>query len=183
MNLIHTTTLERRSLWQLRQEHPNVSFPANPTDEDLAPFDHANVHPSPQPALSSPRTERLEEGNDAQDEDGTWRQTWTVREATEEEIAAYDRAHAPAPEWREFAIALILLPETSEFIASLPAAPARALEVALAQVAGGAGVDLLSQLLQQLPLPSELGAAIGQLAGQHHLPVELLTALAAEPAA
>lgn len=180
MNLINTVTLEYpRSLWQLRQENPNVSFPTDPSDEDLAPFDHACVQPSPQPE-HSPRTERLEEGVPAQ-QDGTWHQTWTVREATEAELADYNRAHAPAPEWREFAIALILLPETSEFISSLPAAPARALEVALAQVASGAGAELFSQLLQQLPLPSELGAAIGQLAGEHHLPAELFTA--AEPAA
>ena len=102
MNLIHTTTLEHpRSLWQLRQEHPNVSFPANPTDKDLAPFDHANVNPTPQPERN-PRTERLEEGPPVQGEDGIWRQTWTVREATEEEIAAYDESNRPAPDWARF---------------------------------------------------------------------------------
>lgn len=103
MNLINVVTLEYpRSLWQLRQENPNVSFPATPTDEDLAPFDHACIHPTPQPTLNSPRTERLEEGPPAQGEDGTWRQTWTVRQATEEEIAAYDENNRPTPDWARF---------------------------------------------------------------------------------
>ena len=108
MNLINTTTLEYpRSLWQLRQENPNVSFPAEPTDDDLAPFDHANVHPTPPPECD-PRLERAEGTlKPQQADDGTWQQAWAVRPATPEEIAAYDAAQIPPPDWRSFKTAAL----------------------------------------------------------------------------
>lgn len=101
MNLIHTITLEYpRSLWQLRQDHPNVSFPAVPTDDDLAPFDHAIVHPVPQPEYEQ-RSQRIEEAEPLITDDGTFHQDWIVRDATEQEIADWDLAHIQ-PDWRAF---------------------------------------------------------------------------------
>jgi hypothetical protein len=102
MNLINTITLDYpRSLWQLRQENPNVSFPAEPTDEDLAPFDHANVHPTPPPEYDQ-RTQRIEESKEPMvDDDGSYHQVWIVRDATEQEIADWDAAHIQ-PDWRAF---------------------------------------------------------------------------------
>lgn len=102
MNLINLKTLEYpRSLWQVRQANPNVSFPAEPTDDDLAPFDHANVHPSPQPTEYNQRTQRVEEGTPILIDD-RYQQVWQLRPATQEELAAWDVAHAPEPDWERF---------------------------------------------------------------------------------
>lgn len=184
MNLIHTTTLEYpRSLWQLRQENPNVSFPADPTDEDLAPFDHACIHPSPQPE-HSPRAERLEEGVPAQDEDGIWRQTWTVRQATEEEIAAYDIAHAPAPDWSGFAVALIFDPSIRDWYNDLPQALASGLSIGLYEVTKSNPGMFLRLWAELAPfIPAQLPPALAALAEQHHLPADFIGALSVAPAA
>lgn len=107
MNLIQIFTGEYpRSLWQLRQEHPNVSFPANPTDDDLAPFDHATVNPTPEPDHNH-RTERVERGDPIQGSDGRWHQSWIVRNATDQEIDDYDRNNAPSPDWATFKSAVL----------------------------------------------------------------------------
>lgn len=184
MNLIHTTTLEYpRSLWQLRQDHPNVSFPANPNDEDLAPFDHACVHPTPQPE-HSPRTERLEEGIPAQDDDGIWRQTWTVRDATEEEVAAYDRAHAPAPDWNGFAVATILNLSIQNWFNGLPFTFANGLSIGLNELTKS-NSSLFMRLWAELApsIPEQVRSALVTLAEQHHLPADFIGALSAAPAA
>ena len=89
------------SLYEVRQANPNVSFPANPTDEDLQPFGYINVHPTPQPS-HDPRTQRIEGPTAAPDAEGVYRQQWAVRDATAGEIAAYDEANPPAPRWVEF---------------------------------------------------------------------------------
>jgi len=96
-----TTNAYPCSLYEVRQANPNVSFPANPTDEDLAPFSYVNVNPMPQPP-HDPRTQRIEEATPEPDADGRYRQRWTVRDATDEEIAAYDAANPPTPDWSGF---------------------------------------------------------------------------------
>lgn len=183
MNLIHTTTLEPRSLWQLRQDNPNVSFPANPSDEDLAPFDHAYVHPSPQPEHDDIRTERLEEGIPVQGDDGRWRQTWTFRPATEQELADYDRAHAPAPDWAGFAVALILNPPIQAWFNALPQAIANGLSVGLNEVSKS-NPGMFLRLWRELApsIPAAVLSALATLAGNHHLPPDFIGALSA-PAA
>jgi hypothetical protein len=167
---------------QLRQDEPWLSISANPHAGEIASWlqlDPPIVIIAYQPAIQpefDPRTERIEEAEPVETPDG-WFQTWAYRPATPEEIAAYDLAQLPPPQWREFAVALILLPETSTFLATLPAAPARALEVALANVANGAGADLLLALLQGVSLPAGLAAEIGRLAQQYHLPAAIIEAL------
>jgi hypothetical protein len=103
MNLINLTTSEYpASLYQVRQTNPNVSFPATPTDEDLLPFGYANVTPTSQPTDYDPRTQRIEEVTPEPDADGIYQQQWAIRNATTEEIAAYDEANKPAPDWVAF---------------------------------------------------------------------------------
>lgn len=178
MNLIRISDGEYpRSIWQVREENPNVSFPANPSDEDLDPYDHANVHPIAPPDVEDPRSQRVEDSGRPVFHDGCYQQAWRVRDATDEEIAAWDRDHAPMPEWREFAVALIMLPEISLLLTSLALAPSRALEAALSQVANGAEPQFLIELLQRIPMPPKLATGIGKLAVQHHLPSEFILAL------
>ena len=112
MNLINlTTSAYPASLWQVRQDNPNVSFPAMPSDEDLAPFGYANVHTTPQPPCD-PRIERIEEAAPAVDADGIWQQVWTLRTATAEEVANYDAQFVAVPDWQGAFQALVqeLLP-------------------------------------------------------------------------
>lgn len=84
----------------LRAALPNVSFPLNPDDATLAPFGWHRVTPSPRPADA--RIERYDDT--AQLIDGTWQQVWAARAATAEEQAAWDEAHAPAPDWTAFVL-------------------------------------------------------------------------------
>ena len=184
MNLINTVTLEYPcSLWQLRQKHPNVSFRADPTDEDLAPFDHANVHPTPQPTDYDARTERVEEATPAPDADGIYRQQWDICAATEAEITAYDRAHAPAPDWAGFAVALILNPLIQAWFNALPQAIANGLSVGLNEVSKS-NPGMFLRLWRELApsIPAAVSSGLATLAGNHHLPPDFIGALSA-PAA
>lgn len=184
MNLINTTTLEcPRSLWQLRQENPNVSFGAEPTDEDLAPFDHAWLHPSPQPTHDI-RTERLEEASPAQGDDGRWYQSWTVRPASEQEIADFDRATAPAPDWVGFAVGLTLDPHIQGWINHLPQTIASGLAIGLSEVSKSNPGMFLRLWAELAPnIPAAVPMVLATLAAQHHVPPDFIGALSAAPAA
>jgi hypothetical protein len=102
MNLINlVTNTYPCDLYQVRQDNPNVSFSNTPTDEDLAPFGYANVHPTPQPEIDN-RTQRID-GESYQEVEGRYYQQWSVRAATGEEISDYDLKHGPQPDWKSFA--------------------------------------------------------------------------------
>jgi len=177
MNLIDTITLEYpRSLWQLRQEHPNVSFPPDPTDEDLAPFNHANVHPTPQPTYAA-RTERIEDATREPDADGIYRQRWTIRPATTEEITAYDIANAPEPQWMSFGIELAANPAISELYDSIPTALANGLSIGLSEASKGDTrlfIGLWQRVLATGGVSAELLGEIGALAYQFNLPTSFV---------
>lgn len=86
--IIDTSDLARVSLRQVRQAHPNVSLHRNPTDEHLAPLGYAILQPTERPT-----GDVVTEGTPEQGEDGTWHQTWEVRDYTTEEAAeALDQA-------------------------------------------------------------------------------------------
>lgn len=88
--IINTSDLARVSLRQIRQAHPNVSLPRNPTDEHLNPLGYAVLHPT-----ERPEGDVVTEGTPSQGEDGKWYQTWEVREYTPEEAAeALEQAKA-----------------------------------------------------------------------------------------
>ena len=183
MNLINTVTLEYpRSLWQLRQENPNVSFPADPIDEDLALFNHANVYPAPHPSYDQ-RTERIEEATPEPDAEGIYRQQWSIRPATDEEIAAYDLAHRPAPDWATFKSTALNSTTLNAIVAeAFQAAPvaAASLAPALLRAEGNGSSDFAaawSAICAAVPVPAEVIAGFQQVATGCHLPEEFLAAL------
>lgn len=71
-------------LSRLAQEHPNTSFPRNPTPEFLALYEIYPVSPIPKPA-SGPR-EKVVEGSPTLGASG-WEQTWNVVPLSREELS------------------------------------------------------------------------------------------------
>jgi hypothetical protein len=120
MNLIHHTpslTEYPYSLWRLRKDNPNVSFPDNPTAADIAPFNAYWVTLTPQPEVDL-RTHRVDEAPlPTRRSDGSWEQAWVVRDATPEEASAYDAANAPQPDWDTFESIILQSPELKAFVA------------------------------------------------------------------
>lgn len=80
--VINIETLEKTTLRQIRQAHPNVSLPRNPTDAHLNPLGYAVLHPT-----ERPEGDVVTEGAPEQHSDGTWHQTWEVRGYTPDEAA------------------------------------------------------------------------------------------------
>ena len=81
------------NLAQLKQANPNCSFPKNPGDDVLEAFGMQRVFFSTPPAVSSEQV--LEEQTPVFDTDAQrWSQVWSVRDMTEEEIAARNAAQA-----------------------------------------------------------------------------------------
>jgi hypothetical protein len=79
------------NLAQLKQANPNCSFPKNPGDDLLAAFGMQRVFFSTPPAVSSEQV--LEEQTPVFDTEAQrWSQVWSVRDMTEEEIAARNAA-------------------------------------------------------------------------------------------
>lgn len=73
------------NIGMLRRDNPNISFPANPTNELLAEWNVFPVPEQPRPSYDA-ITENVAEGQPTFD--GTsWSQVWTVTPATPEEIA------------------------------------------------------------------------------------------------
>lgn len=72
------------TLTQLRADNPLTSFTQSPSNEDLLPFNAVIVDPVTAPVV--PYTQTVTEGT-PELEEGAWRQTWVVTEATEEEIS------------------------------------------------------------------------------------------------
>lgn len=185
MNLIRLSDLEYpRSLWQVRQDNPNVSFPAEPTDDDLAPFDHANVHPTPQPLDWDQRTQRIEEAPPVLSGDGTYCQAWTVCDATTEEIAAWDAANAPAPDWATFRGALLISEGVAQVMAAARSAGCEpgvtALPVALERAQAGDVAEFRAcwaLVAAAGQASSALIAELSALATSCNLPAEFVAAL------
>jgi hypothetical protein len=70
---------------QLKMAHPNVSFPADPSDEALHAFGMFRVFFATQPTVSY--TQVLEEDPPVfSTEDQRWTQVWRVRDMTVEEV-------------------------------------------------------------------------------------------------
>jgi hypothetical protein len=180
LNLL--TSAYPASLYEVRQANPNVSFPAEPTDEDLAPFGYISVQHTPQPSHDQ-RTERVEDVTREVDADGLCRQTWAIRPATDEEIAAYDQSHAPQPDWMEFGIDLATHPGISALWDALPSPVAGALPTALNE-AGKGDHRLFTGLWQRImatgAITPELLGGIATMAAEHHLPATFIAELAPE---
>lgn len=114
------------SMAQLRADEPQLSLSAVPHDAELAALAElgilvARIEPTPRP--EDTREQRAEELFPVQD-GAVWRQAWTLRDATAEEIAAWDAAHAPPPDWGRFAAwaaVLAVAPVAPEVLADLVA--------------------------------------------------------------
>ena len=101
----------------LRAQEPHLSLSAELPDHELATLADvgvyvARVRPMTQPVVD-PRTKKVEEvtpiyGSVEVGGKEAWLQQWAVRDATEEEIAAYDAAHAPPPDYVGFFNALMI---------------------------------------------------------------------------
>jgi hypothetical protein len=94
-------------LARLGVDFPNVSFPANPTAEDLAPFGVFPVMPSASLPFDPP-TQRLVEADPVL-EDGEWRQRWLVVDMGAEEQAHWQAVNNP-PDYHGFHDALKISP-------------------------------------------------------------------------
>jgi hypothetical protein len=174
------------SVYAVRQANPNVSFPGNPTDEDLAPFGYVNVTPLPQPS-HDPRTQRIEEATPKPDADGIYHQLWLVRAATAEEIAAYDAANPPTPDWARFKAVAMNSDSLNAILAtayqSVPVA-AGALAPALMRCEAGDVVDFAtawSVCCTAANVPSKVIAGFVGVATACHLPEEFVAALGPLP--
>ena len=88
---INTETLESPlTLRQVRQAVPNVSLPKQPDETTLNALGFAKVQPVERPA-----GDVVTESTPAQQADGTWQQTWGVRDYTPEEIEQRRLASVP----------------------------------------------------------------------------------------
>lgn len=71
------------SIGNLRKDNPQVSFPKNPSSELMAQWDVYPVQSVGAPGTD--HTQNLKEGQPVND--GGWKQTWIVTQATADEIA------------------------------------------------------------------------------------------------
>lgn len=88
----NTVTTYPYSFGQLRQDNPQVSFPASPSVEVLESYGVYEVAQATQPTYDQ-ATHRIEEGISAL-VDGVWTQVWNVIALTAEEIAQQQADHA-----------------------------------------------------------------------------------------
>ena len=110
LRLRHAAPQYPYSVQQLRVDEPRLSVSSDPHPGELATY--AALDPpvlvfrvvEVAPPSINPRTQRLLPVG-AELVEGEWRQAWTVRDATEQEVADYDAANqapAPSPRWVEF---------------------------------------------------------------------------------
>jgi len=189
MTLVHAPA-DAAPVWpydlaQLRADNPNVSFPAAPTPDDLAPFGVFEVV-SAEPPPCDLRSQRLEEAQPEQVGDA-WQQRWTVRDASPEEIADYDAANQPPPDWPRFKrVALgsdILNQILVAAYQSVPVA-AGALASALLRAESGDCADFAaawSAITRAVPVSSDVTAGFAGVARACSLPTEFVAALQPSP--
>lgn len=181
-----TTTKYPYSFWQLRQDNPNISFPADPSHEDLATYNVFPVQPSAPPEIDQ-RTQRVEEGPPAR-RDGSiwWVQTWTVRPATPSEIEAYDAAYVPTPDWGTFKAVAMNSDTLNGILASAyPLRPVAvgALAPSLLRCESGDCADFAGAwgaICAAVEVPQSVIAGFVATAEQCHLPAAFVAALQPE---
>lgn len=197
------------SVQRFRMDEPQLSISRDPHPGELATY--ATLEPpilvyavaQIAPPIIDSRTQRPLPV-EAEFVDGAWRQTWPVRDATEQEIADYDAANAPPPDWNGFQAELL---QSATFAAArigarqildaeLPTADGVRLQrllraaTALSDI-GAVVLAAASQndaglfigawlILRQANLVSpEVAAGMAQLATAYHLPADLIRSLGA----
>ena len=101
------------SLADLRRDNPNVSYSANPSAEDLAPFDVFVVQPTDPPTYD-PTTHRAQEITPVEIE-GVWQQAWELIERP---------PAPPTPDWATFRAGLLTSADVAQVMTAARAAGA-----------------------------------------------------------
>ena len=168
---------------QLPATFPQTSFPFPIPDSIAAEFGCLPVAPI-EPPEHDPRTQRLVEHDPEELEDGTLRQVLTVRPATPEEVAAWDAANKPPPDWSSFKSAMLSSPGVNAaLVAAMPSAPSAVLALPAALMAlstGGDSADFRAcwLMLRRLDLvPQDVLDEVAAAATACHLPLELIGSL------
>lgn len=81
-------------LFDIRKAHPNTSFPKNLDGLDLSSFGVVTVADADQPSFNAD-TQTVAEGEPVL-VDGTWTQTWSVSNLSDEQVAANTASAAAA---------------------------------------------------------------------------------------
>ena len=168
---------------QLPVTFPQTSFRLPIPDSIAAEFGCLPVAPIDPPEHDA-RTQRLEEHDPEELPDGTLRQVLTVRPATPEEIAAWDAANQPPPDWATFKSAMLSSTTVNgALVAAMPAAPSAVMALPAALMAlssGGDSGDFRAcwLMLRRLDLvPQEVLNEVTAAATACHLPQELIGSL------
>jgi hypothetical protein len=178
MNLIHITENGQieypYNLWQLRKDYPNISFPFEPTPEDLLPFNVFPVTSTSRP--EDTRDERAIEGDPILTETG-WIQVWDIRPATESEIEEWDAIRAPEPDWMGFGIEMASNPNITALYAAIPGPISNALSIGLSEASKGDTrlfIGIWQRMMYAGYIPPSLLSEIGTLAYQFNIPDDFI---------
>lgn len=150
---------------------------------EAAPFYLFSCEILPAPEPSDPRTRRVTSAEPERGKDGIWRQGWTERDATADEIAFFDQLNAPEPQWVQFAGALAMQPSVNALVATAAqAAPVLHLQlgVGLGQAAQGNPATFLAAWQAGMTtglITPELAAEVAALAAPFSLPNDFLQGL------
>lgn len=151
-----------------------------------APFYVLQVSPTTPPAITDPRLQRVEPAA-PELVDGSYQQAWAVRDATAEEIAAFDQLNAPQREWIQFGLALASLPAVDALLATVEAASRpleRMLSGGLLQAAQGDPRTFLAawaKVVEHGLISPELIQLVAGLAEQYSLPPGFVAGLTPSP--
>ncbi len=159
-----------------------ISVAADPAVFTAAPYYLFPYLTTDAPA-TDPRTQRAELADPVLVE-GEWQQEWTVRDATEEELAQWDALNPPQPQWVQFAGALAMHPAVNTLVATAAqVAPVLHLQlgVGLGQAAKGDPTTFLAAWQGGLAgglITPELVADLAELAPEFDLPAAFVAGLA-----
>ena len=167
----------------LTRDNPNVSFPPDPTPEDLAPFNVFIVFSIERPTLTDPRTQKIQRGSPIF-QNGRWEEVWIIRQATQEEIVEYDITNAPEPEWETFKTGIIQSSSmNSAFLSALSSAPIAVsmLTAALTGITNTRGpqdfITAWNTLIQQNLVPPAVVLEVIELATESNIPQDFIDAI------
>ena len=160
----------------LTRDNPNVSFPVRPTPEDLAPFNVFIVESTEKPLLKDPRIQKIQRELPVL-KNKKWKEVWSIRSATQEEILAYDSNNTPQPDWEIFKNKIIQSSCINSSVASaLKISPIAVfmLITALYDIANVKGshnfVTILKELIKQNLISQDVVMKIRKLSIDSNLP-------------
>jgi|LakMenEpi03Aug12_release.lakeMendotaPanAssembly.Ray.scaffolds.fasta_scaffold349341_3 hypothetical protein len=166
----------------LIKDNPNVSFPINPTEKDLALFNVYILAPTVKPEVEDPRTQRVYQKTPIL-VDNVWKEDWGIRNATESEIIAYDESNAPLPDWFGFKAQVINSESmNAAFLSAMPVAPIAALMLApsLNMATEGNTSDFITAwntLFSKNLVSENILNEVISLATDHNLPISFIQSL------